>query len=244
MVTKDIGFVLKRNNFRDTSLIVTFYTLKFGKIMGILKGFYPYKKEFSSPLDVFSLNEIIFYPKKNTIWLVSFADLLDGYPEFKKNIGRNKSASVFLKLINQVLPLWDKNEDVFYLLRDCLGYLKKEKKYKIFYIFLIKFLTISGFKPEFNRCIICNKPLKDEMFFNTSKGGLICGDCTKGVPQSRRITKEASLSFLYIQQHDFPHLLRLKASFGCEEEIIHILKEFILYHLEFDILSGVSLNAR
>ncbi|MDD2654344.1 MAG: recombination protein O N-terminal domain-containing protein, partial [Candidatus Omnitrophica bacterium] len=38
MVTKAEGILLKRNNFRETSLLVSFFTKEFGKINGLIKG--------------------------------------------------------------------------------------------------------------------------------------------------------------------------------------------------------------
>ncbi|MCK4520024.1 MAG: DNA repair protein RecO, partial [Candidatus Omnitrophica bacterium] len=99
MIQKDLGFVLRRYNFRETSLITTLYTYRFGKIRGIFKGFYTSKKEFSSPLDVFSLNEFVFYPKKSEIWLISHVDLVSDFPYLREDMAKAKTSALLFNLL-------------------------------------------------------------------------------------------------------------------------------------------------
>ncbi|MEI8349769.1 MAG: DNA repair protein RecO [Candidatus Omnitrophota bacterium] len=235
MVEKDVGFVLRRHNFRETSVIASLYTLRFGKITGILKGFYTQKKEFSSNLDIFSLNELVFYPKKRDIWLISFTDLVHDYDFLRKDIAKATVAALFLNLIDRTMQPWDVNYEVFALLKNALLALEQGEEKKICYMFLIKFLTISGFKPEFNKCIMCHGRIQEESVFSVSRGGLVCGDCHGQVGDARKISKETISSLVYIQNSEFSLMLRLNPSRDCEKEITYILREFLCYHLDFDI---------
>ncbi len=237
MIQKDLGFVIRRHNFRETSLIATIYTSKFGKITGIFKGFYTNKKEFSSHLDIFSLNEFIFYPKKSEIWLVSHADLISDYEFLRKDISKARVAGILFNLIDKTMQLWDKNEYVFNLTRSCLDLIKEERELKIFYIFLIKFLTFSGFKPEFSRCIGCNNKLSGNIAFSVSKGGLICENCFSTAHDAKTISKQTSCTLSYIQDTDFSLVPRIKPAPQCEKQIFYILKEFLAYHFEFNELA-------
>jgi DNA repair protein RecO (recombination protein O) len=240
MITKDKAFVIRRHNFRETSIIVSLYSQKFGKISGILKGFYTQKKEFSSPLTRGSLNEFVFYPKKSEIWLISHADLINDYGCLRRNISKARVASLFLNLIDKAMQMWDVNIYVFNLLQYCLDNLQSEDDLKTLYIFVIKFLTYSGFKPEFDHCISCQAKLKQESFFSTAKGGFICGVCRPKIKDIQIIRKEATRSLVYIQNADFALASRLKLSKTCEEEVLLILKEFVAYHFGFDILRCIT----
>ncbi len=232
-IEKDLGFVIRRYNFRETSLISTLYTSRFGKIRGIFKGFYGQKKEFSSTLDIFTLNEFVFYPKKSEIWLISHADLVSDYPALRKDLCKAKAAATIFHLIDKTMQLWDSNTYIFDLLKKALDLLGQENEYKVLYTFLIKFLTFSGFKPEFNHCISCQDLLGEEVFFSASKGGLVCRRCQAAINDIKTITRETSCSLLYIQNTDFPSVLRLNPSAKCEEEIFYILGEFLAFHFEF-----------
>ena len=233
MIQKDLGFVLRRYNFRETSLIAALYTSRFGRIKGIFKGFYTLKKEFSSPLDIFSLNEFVFYPKKSEIWLISHVDLVSDFSYLREDIEKAKVSALLFNLLDKTLPLWDSNQYIFNLINSCLNYLREERGLKILYIFLIKFLTFSGFKPELNHCINCEKLLDDEFSFSVVRGGLICRGCPNKGGDAKRINKQVCRCLLYIQKADFPLACRLKIDKACEEEIFYILGRFLAYHFDF-----------
>jgi DNA repair protein RecO (recombination protein O) len=239
MIAKDLGFVLKRYNFRETSLIATLYTAEFGKITGILKGFYTFKKEFSTNFDIFSLNEVIFYPKKSDIWLVSFADLVADFSYLRKNKNKSRVAATFLNIIDKTAQINDRNLKIFNLLKAGLEILEKEKEEKILYSFLIKFLTFSGFKPQLNQCVACQADISRDTYFSIKRGGLICKGCCDKSHDLRRLGRDVISSLLYIQNNEFTRSLRLNPSYDCEKEIIYLLREFLCYYLDFDIL-GVS----
>lgn len=242
MIQKDLGFVLKRFNFRETSIIVTLYTRHFGKITGILKGFYTPKKEFSSPLDIFSLNEFTFYPKNREIWLISYADLICDYYFLKENYAKAQTAGICFNLLEKIMQPWDVNAAVFSLVENTLKYLGHNNDRKLLYIFLIKFLTLSGFKPEFNRCIRCHGELEKSVFFSVSKGGLLCDKCLGIDHDAQKMSREVASSLHYIQREDFPLVCRLKPTLLCEEEMLAVLRDFLFYHLGFDISSYMAIR--
>lgn len=241
MIEKDTGFILRRYNFRETSIIADIYTRRYGKIAGIFKGFYTSKREFSSTLDIPTLNELIFYPKKSDVWLVSFAELISDYGYLRGRLGKMKVARACLNLVNTAMPVWDKNQDVFLLLKDTLAFLENNDEYKILSVFLIKFLTFSGFRPQFNRCLKCSADLSENFYFSVLRGGLVCESCSKAFSDIQRISPDAISSMFYVQQNDFAMACRIKFSHGCGKEILHILRQFLAYHMEIDCLKGFRL---
>lgn len=232
---KDTGFVLRRYKLRETSVIATIYTRRHGKIKGVLKGFYTPKREFATSLDNFTLNEFVFYPKRRELWLVSFAELVADYPCLRRDIAKAQIAALLIQMVDKVLLLWDRNEEVFNLLRDCLQALGGEDERKVLYIFLIKFLTISGFEPKFDLCLRCHAKLRRSVYFSVSRGGLMCETCRGAVKDARILSREVTSSVLYLQSNDFERCLRLSTTPACRKGISNILREFIFYHLDFDI---------
>ncbi|MBN2483810.1 MAG: DNA repair protein RecO [Candidatus Omnitrophica bacterium] len=239
MIAKDRGFILKKIDFRETSLIVTIFTETYGKITGILKGFYSPKKEFTTPMELFTLNEIVFYPKKTQIWLISFADLIETYPFLGKDPEKYFAVGKMFSVVEAVMPLWDKNEKVFRLLQETLRYIDGNEARKMLYIFFIKFLTFCGVKPEFHLCIRCHQPLSRAIFFSPAKGGLVCSRCRREHTDVHSLSPEVIASLRYLQQHDFPQVVRIKPSVSCEERILNLLDTFLAYHLEFKLFDRV-----
>jgi DNA repair protein RecO (recombination protein O) len=231
MIKKDIGFVLKRFNFRETSVIATIYLHNFGKIRGIFKGFYRQKKEFSTSLDIFSLNEFVFYPKQSEIWLVSQAELISEFSYLRNNLEKAAVAGFFFNLLDKTMQLWDKNKYIFNLTFHSIRLIEKDHQ-KAFYLFLIKFLTLAGIKPELNHCIVCQKLIKGSLFFSTKRGGLLCRDCRKNYKDYKPLSQEASKTFSYIQNNSIAAASRIRLSLRCQNEISQIIQKFLTYHFD------------
>ncbi|MBD3246557.1 MAG: DNA repair protein RecO [Candidatus Omnitrophica bacterium] len=245
MIEKDIGFVLKRHDFRETSVIVNLFTLRHGRITGILKGFYTLKKEFSSPLTLFSLNEYVLYPKKREIWLVSYVDLIAAYEYLRRDREKANAAAVCFRLVEKGLPLWEMNPFLFSLLEQTLHSLRTHPGHKVIPAFVIQFLTHSGVQPELTSCIMCRTPLRGGMWFSIAKGGLICPGCVTAAPDARPMSRETVSSFLFLQRQDFPIALRLRMSMKSRDELDSVLSRFCGFHLGVDLFlrnrtAGVS----
>jgi len=236
MVEKDTGFVLKRINFRETSIITTLFTRRYGKISGILKGFYSGKKEFTSSMDLFTFNQFVLYPKKTSIWLISFADLIKDYPYLRKDYAKNRAAAKCASVIESVLPLWERNEEIFRLFFLSLRYLENSEPRRVMYTFLIKFLTFCGLKPELRSCLSCGRELGKNIFFSHSMGGLVCPGCRSRCSDASALLPETASTINYIQHNDFPHILRISPSTRCSDQILSLLDRFLMYHVNFRLL--------
>ena len=222
--------------------MASIYTRKFGKIQGLFKGFYTNKKEFSSSLDVFTLNEFVLYPRKSDIWLVSYAELIEGYDFLRTDLDKNSIAAVFMRAVDKYTVSSYANPQVFFLLKYSLDSLITHDFNKIIDVFMIKFLSVCGFKPEFNLCIECSRPYGDKMYFSVSSGGIICSECRALRKDAYPISVEASSTIGYIQRTGFPQVLRINPSKTCQEEIAFILRGFCEYHLNIDPFSNICLK--
>ena len=239
MIEKDTGFILKRIDFRETSIITTLFTRKYGKITGILKGFYSSKKEFTSSMDMYTLNQIIFYPKKTDIWLVSFTDLVKDFAYLRKDYEKNSVAAKCIEVINSIVPFWENNEKIFYLLYLVLSHLENTDAGKMLYVFFIKFLSLCGLKPELKTCLCCNTVLEKELFFSYSQGGLVCKNCRGTCRDAYALSPEAASTIYYIQHNEFPYILRINPTVKCKEQIFNLLDRFLAYHLHFKLFDRV-----
>ncbi len=235
MIQKAKAIVLKKMDFRETSIICTFYTLEFGKIKGILKGIRTDPKKFASRLEIMSLNEIIFYPSRNSdLHLVSAADLLNNYDSLRNNLNLVATFSYFSDLVDALMPTEDKNEEIFEILQSSLKELDNfsVNPDKILAIFQIKALSSSGFKPHLDSCVICSGPLDYQVRFSNALGGLLCQKCSAKDKQSRSIFRGTIASILHIQKNNWENLLRLGLHPQVKQELKIILSNFIEFHLE------------
>ena len=235
MIVKDLGIVIKRTNFRETSVLVDIFTKNHGKISGILKGFYRGKKEFTSSLDIFTLNEILFYPSRR-LSLISAVDLVKDFSYLSKDYKKAFIAAKFIKAIDKLLPYGERNEEIFSLIYLSLSALKENSFQKIFYIFFIKFLNFSGLRPNLANCIKCERPVDKLLFFDASGGGIVCKYCSKFYNNIEVINPKTAAFIDYIQREKFIFALRVAPDEDTEKEILHLLNIFFQYHLDFSLI--------
>jgi DNA repair protein RecO (recombination protein O) len=231
------AIVIKRREFRETSVIANFYTRDFGKISGLLKGIRLEPEKFASSVETFSYNEIIFYKKRNSnLHLVSQCDLRDNFFSLRNSVFKIGIASIMMELLDSVMPPEDKNEEVFNLTLSSLKELETTSNPdKILIIFKIKILSLSGFKPHFDSCVGCNCRISNESKFSLSLGGLVCPRCYKKDSRARTIFRGTIASILHIQKNDFKTNLNLGLNPQIKKELVLILNSFLNFHLEKEL---------
>lgn len=238
MITKAQGILLKRINFRETSLLVTFFTKEFGKIKGIIKGVRKDPKKIASTLNLSSFNDIHFYRSRNSeLDLISQCDLKKDFRFFSKDIKNLALASYTLEFIDTVMPLHDKNVKIFDLLLNCLNSIDSADLEKILYSFQIKTLTLSGFKPHLDTCIACGEELKTEANFSIHLGGLICPKCKPKDKNSTALLKGTINSLIFLESTPWLKALNLNMSRQIRQELRSILYNFLSFHLEKNLKS-------
>lgn len=240
------AIVLRKRDFRETSIIVNFYTRSFGKFSGILKGIRKDPQKFASTVEQFSYNEIIFYETRNSgLHLVSQCDLKDNFNILRGDIQRIGMASLAVELVDAVMAEEDKNEEVFELILTTLSLLANTSNPdKVMTIFKIKILSLSGFKPNLDSCVVCGSRIFDEPRFSLSLGGLICGKCqlSNRNTSTRSIFKGTIATILHIQKNDFKANLNLGMNPQIKKELDLVLSSFLTYHLDKELKSQKVLN--
>lgn len=238
------ALVLNKRDFRETSIIVDFYSKEFGKLSGLLKGIRSEPEKFASNLEPFSLNEIIFYRKTHSsLHLVSQADKLDNFTQIRSSIEKTTHAGFIMELISSIMQLEDKNEEIFNLA--LVGLKELETNYnpaKISTIFKIKMLNLSGFKPHFDSCVSCSDIISGQAKFSLSLGGLLCPRCMQKDPTSRSIFRGTIATVLHIERNSFNASLNLGMNPQIKKELDLILNAFLNFHLGKELKSQRLLN--
>jgi DNA repair protein RecO (recombination protein O) len=243
-IHKANAIVLNRYDVRETSIIVTFFTKEFGKITGILKGIRTDPRKFASTVERFSINEIVFYRKRNTpVHLVSQCDNRDNFQGIRSDIAKISMASMVVEIVHAVMEQEDINTDVFELILTTLQELAvTSNPERVMTIFKIKILSLSGFKPHLDCCVVCSKKAFTQSKFSLSLGGLLCGNCFGRDQEARSICRGTIATILHIERNDFRHNLNLGMNPDIKKELELVLNSFLSFHLEKELKSQKVLN--
>ncbi len=174
---KTEAIVLKKNNFRETSVILSVYTEHLGKIKGLLKGVRTEKSKvppltFTPGAHIFA----IFYIKRfSELNLISSPSLLQFYETTGK--ANLKAWHLMLNLVNLFTPDKEKDDRIFILLKESGRMLASIKTPEIlFVIFKLKLIKILGYGIELHKCIVCGSEEKTGIF-SGKLGGIVCRQC-------------------------------------------------------------------
>lgn len=233
-IHKTEAVVLDRRDYRETSYLVSFFTADFGKISAQVKGAKRKVGKYGSSFESLSYNSIVFYEKnRSDLHIISQGDLLDNFDNIGKNIEKFTYAAYFLELVKSAMPYEEKNSEVFKLLVDFLQYLDKaETAGNIAQIFEVKFLKLSGFKPQFDSCVRCSGHVDGQSKFSNVMGGLLCHKCFSVDRAARNVMQGTIASINHIEDIQFKQISKFKMVPSVNIELAGILRNFIDFHLE------------
>ena len=240
---KTQAFALKTQDYRDTSLLVTFYTCDYGKIRGIVKGIRGSRAGFGSTVEPFSLNEILFYKRKRggDLHLITQIDLEDLFPAVRSDLERLSYASYFIDLLNELVETEDPSPEIFDLLNQSLLFLSSGASCKrTARIFEVKLFELLGLMPEIKACVVCQAANPDPAYFNVFFGGICCNKCSEntGMPVSK-----GTLNFIeHVRRAPFKELHHVKVSQEVGVELEKMLRRFADFHLSNKLKSVIFLE--
>jgi len=233
MILKTEAIVLRTIDFHETSRIAIFYSKNYGKLKGILKGIRKDPKKFGSHVDRFSVNDIVYYHYRHSdLHLISQCDLRQYFFPIRQDIRRTLAAMYMLELVDKIMPLEESNFDVYQLMIDFLTTLETTTAMnKVICLFQIKILSLSGFQPYLDACLVCNKKITGKARFSMKEGGLICLTCSLQDPYVTLISQGTIASLLHVENHPWERCLRLGFAPTVQKELKYILNNFLMFHL-------------
>ena len=234
-IHKTRGFILRRDDIRETSILLTVYSRDFGKLKLISKGVRSPEQRFVSAYELFALDEIVFYEKKKkNLFLLSQCELVNFFPKIRESLKRISYASYFIELLDAVTPFGEKSAALYELLLKSILLLSTDASPKrVARIFEIKLLSILGLMPELTLCCECGRGLKNERIrFSLSRGGVLCESCSQK-DRGARPALAGTINFIsHIANVPFDRIKHVKVSKMVGSEVEKFLTGFINYHLD------------
>ncbi|MCX5679148.1 MAG: DNA repair protein RecO [Candidatus Omnitrophica bacterium] len=235
-IQKTAAIVLRRQDVRETSLALTFFTRDFGKIKGLLRGVRGSRAESwgLGALEILSCDDIVFYePKKSDVSTVSQCDLKEFFGHIRGSLDRLAYAAYIAELLDSVTVLYDPNKDAFDLLLYSLRLMDGQSSPKrVARIFEIKLLHLLGLMPTLEFCATCGSKIGESAKFSVRHGGLICKNCLNSDPSARPMMAGTIKFIEYIRKSPFEKLERVKVAEAVGKELEIALRNFLDYHIE------------
>lgn len=224
------AIVLKSMRWGEADRILTFYSLRLGKVRGIARGARRMKSRFGGMLEPFSSINLTFFNKRSdSLASVSHIDNLESFCSLRESLDLILAASRMVALVDGVTADRDSNPTMYHTLLEGLRLLVRTEDPGILtLIFQIHILSQSGFQPQVDRCASCDRDLGEQSSqFSPSAGGRLCGSCDRGSWDYCLPMSQGSTAFLR-QARRIPLALatRLKAAGQVRREVEAIVETY------------------
>ena len=208
--------MLRRIDFGDYDLIITFFTLNRGKISIIAKYARKSTKRFSGLLELFSVLQVVYETGRGKgLPYLQEAVLQYPFSQIRTDIKKTAYASYWAELINEWLEEDCKQVQLFHLFQHVLEKLDSghSQEEMLSILFQMKFMTMSGLCPNLTHCSACKieiDKIKDSKFvFDLKTGGIVCNRCASGSSEKLYLSKGTIKQLLWIENKDLTRAERI-----------------------------------
>jgi DNA repair protein RecO (recombination protein O) len=230
------AILLRRLDYGDFDLILTFLSLERGKISLIAKSAKKSTKRFAGILELFTLMEAVASTGKGRgLPVLQEATLISPFSTIRSDIRKTAYASYWCELLNRWVEENQKQASLYYLLKHALSQLDggPSAAAEISIFFQMRLLNLSGHDPSLRQCGRCRKNLEtiqsDQVVFDIAKGAILCDECASGTGGRIRLSKGTIKQLLWVASGDLKKASRLRFGAQAIKESLEFLEAFVPY---------------
>jgi DNA repair protein RecO (recombination protein O) len=193
---KDEAVCVRRQNYSESSQIVTLFSRAHGKIRAMAKGSRRSRGRFGGGLDLLSIGTILFLPPRGDSGLATLVEfeLEHDDAELRRRLIPLHCAEYAASLLADFTEEMDPHETLYTALIDSLkAWRGGESPEKALIRFELTLFTEIGLGPVWDACSRCKGSLSTSprVSFHTRQGGMLCGRCSSAMGQTHPVSFEA-----------------------------------------------------
>lgn len=180
-IQKTEGIILATRPFKESSLIASFFTRRFGKIRIIAKGCRRPKSKMCGALEPFARDEIIFYKREaKDLYTLSDAVILNAFTPIRTSVRKVAAAQALCEFIDKTSPSEEPDEKTYGLLvnfLDVTAQAEEPSLRALVYYYLLRGMDLAGLRPHLADCVRCHAECGgkgERSSFSIAAGGLVC----------------------------------------------------------------------
>ena len=144
------ALVLKKSSYGEADLLVTLFSREFGKFRALAKNAKKSRKRFGGRIDFFNRLAIDVTLNRRRFNLIGDVTLKRSYREITESVDSFVTGTRVLELVDFLTPEQEPASELFDLATDTLELLsKKREPYSAFLVFLLRAITLCGYRPDF-----------------------------------------------------------------------------------------------
>ncbi|MEW6671491.1 MAG: DNA repair protein RecO [Thermodesulfobacteriota bacterium] len=232
------AIMLRRTDFGDYDLILTFLSLSRGKISVIAKSAKKSTKRFAGVLELFSAVEIVCRePRSRGLPVLEEATLRQPFAAIRADIYKTAYASYWAELVQGWTEESEKQVPLYRLLEYALGQLDRGKvsEAALSILFQIRFMRLCGLSPNLVNCSNCRVEIEqtrlNDFAVDLPKGGILCDRCAAGAPRRLFLSKGTIKQLVWAEGGNIARAGRIRFTPQALKESQLFLEDFVPFHL-------------
>lgn len=226
-VLRTEAIVLRHRRLGEADRIVTLLTPAHGKRDAVAKGALRPRSRLAGHLEPLSLVEVVLAHGR-TLDVITQAESQALFPAVHASLERLAAALYLLELTDRLTVEHAEPDGVFGLLRTALGRLERgDGLHLVSRTFELALLDAAGFRPEWERCVACARPLEaDRAAWSALAGGVLCLPCAAGHPEAGPLDDRVLRVLRAYQRSPYGEAARIRLDpdlAGRLEQVMHAL---------------------
>ena len=232
------AILLRRLDYGDFDVIITFFTLNRGKLSLIAKSAQKSTKRFAGILELFSILDLVASTGRGKgMPVLQEAVLKQPFSGIRADFKKTAYASYWAELIYRWMEENYQQGELFNLFEHVLFELDsgQTSQAALHILFQMRFLGLSGHRPLLTACSRCHKKLENihqaKIILDLQRGGITCANCSRHSASRLSLAMGTIKLLLWIDSGNLSKAARVKFSKPALNESAHFLEAFTSYHL-------------
>jgi len=232
------AILLRRLDYGDFDVIITFFTLTNGKLTVIAKSAKKSTKRFGGILELFSILELVASTGRGKgLPVLQEAALKEPFSGIRADFRKTAYASYWAELIYNWMEDNFKQDALYTLFEHVLSELDSGQtpEAALNILFQMRFLNLAGYRPHLAACSICHKELdsisQPKIMLDLKGGGILCGNCSSRSASRISLARGTIKQLLWVESGDLAKATRMKFTPAALTESTRFLEEFTIFHL-------------
>lgn len=227
--------MIRAVDFGETSKILTVFSYERGIISVMARGA---KNPKSKKLNLISIfTEVNFDLRKSKkFYYLNDGEIIEYNSHIRSNIKKIYLIQMFFDIIERTTFKNEEIKIVFELLIKTIKYFGLEDNYlKLTNMFLIKYISMLGYRPVLNTCSRCGKRQFRSVYFSLENGGIVCEDCKRNNNIALTADEYKYLCNILVEVYENTAIIDDEID---ERKIFKLLIDFIIYNTDISIPSS------